>query len=1254
MALNQLKFDQLETGSVYPITASYALNSSGGGGGTTLTTGSTYPITSSWSNNATTASFASNSTSASYSNTASVALNSLTASYLNPISQNLIPSTGSIYSLGSPTNKWKDLYVSTGSIYIGETVLSTSGSTLFANSSPIVTLNTASGQIEVAGLTASLSASFASNAILLNNTASTVFATTGSNTFSGSQIVHGNITVNGSLFGTASVALVALTSSYNLNSVSSSYSLTASYAMNGGSGGGGTTLTTGSTYPITASWAINVVSASYALIAESATTANSSTSASYALTASFALNSIAGASGSEGGGLFVVTSDGFNYNIAGYSGTFPTITLVRGQLYYFNISGVSASHPFALRLSNGNTSAVPGTTNNDPVSGNANTSTLIIYRVPNDAPSSIVYQCTVHSSMIGTINIVNQYGTTLTTGSTYPITSSWSNNATTATSATSANSATSASFASTASYNLNSISSSYALTASFSLNGGGGGTTLTTGSTYPITSSWSNNATTASYALNASGGGGGISYITGSPVIGQYIVVSGSSTTQYILTQSVSNPEHLLVSVNGVVQNYSSSYTVTGSTLNFYQPYSDGDEIDVRFLNGNTTLQTGSIANQTILYNFSSSQESTLTGLNLTGNKWGITVVEEWNSGSGDIYYPSSSILLHFSGSNNSTTIIDNGPNNVSSTVSGGAKITASFSKFGGTSLFLGGTNGNYLTIPVVSGGPLDVNNQNFTVECYIYITATTTGMIASRYNSSAGSGNYNWDLSLTSTGKLQGLISQFNNNNSYNLITGLTTLATNTWHHIAYVKSSSLQTLFLNGNIDVSGSITITTSDSGQAIRIGTSVNSDGSTNAPITGYIDEFRITKNVVRYTGSFTTSSLEFPNQLPQYETKYIGLIGGLNDTGSDYGVQKLDDTSLKIRKMSVSGTPVSGSPSLSSSVDRVYVNVLNYDNVSISGSISNAVTSSYALTSVTSSFALSASYLIPISNNTTKAIFGYGLTSVAVSVTNLVSNTGIVANDTTGVGTARYQIAAAGYGGDKAIFGYGTNAVTMYSVTNLVNNTGVVATDTTGVGTARVALAASGYGNDKAIFGYGYTSVVVSMTNLVSNTGVVATDTTGVGTARTNLAAAGYGTDKAIFGYGFTSVNVSMTNLVSNTGVVATDTTGVGTARYDLTAAGYGTDKAIFGFGWNGSTYYSITNLVSNTGVVATDTTGVGTARYSPAAARYGGDKAIFGYGSTGTVVSMVNLVSNTGVVANDTLGVGTARRYIAAAGYSTS
>ena len=305
-------------------------------------------------------------------------------------------------------------------------------------------------------------------------------------------------------------------------------------------------------------------------------------------------------------------------------------------------------------------------------------------------------------------------------------------------------------------------------------------------------------------------------------------------------------------------------------------------------------------------------------------------------------------------------------------------------------------------------------------------------------------------------------------------------------------------------------------------------------------------------------------------------------------------------------------------------------------------------------SISSSFsrrALTASYLLPASNNTTKAIFGYGFTSAVVSVTNLVSITGVVATDTTGVGTARYSLAAAGYGVDKAIFGYGLTSGVV-SMTNLVSNTGVVATDTTGVGTARRDLAAARYGSDKAIFGYGYSSIDVSIVNLVSNTGIVSNDTTGVGTARANLAAAGYGTDKAIFGYGYN--NLSIVNLVSNTGVVSNDTTGVGTGRWGLTAAGYGTDKAIFGYGYNNSINLSMTNLVSNIGVVATDTTGVGTARRLLAAAGYGGDKAIFGYGNTGAVVSMTNLVSNTGVVATDTTGVGSARSAPSAAGYSTT
>ena len=1111
MSLNQLKYDQLETGSIYPITASYAISSSAGSGGTTLITGSLYPITSSWATNSISSSYSLNSTTSSYSNTstsASYSRNSSTASYLDPISQSLIPSTGSIYSLGSPTNKWKDLYVSTGSIYIGETVLSTSGSTLFANESPVVTLNTASGQIEIIGITASLSASYATISV------SSSFATT---------------------------------SSYNLNSISSSYALTASFTLNSA---GGTTLTTGSTYPITSSWSNNAISSSYSNFASTATSANSATSASYALTASFALNNSGGGSGTITGsanyiskftsgtavGNSVIYESGSNIGIGttvpnsklniNSSGSLVSGSVVfsvegtQGSLFSVddNLSGslmsvndvsglpilevfsddrlvvgtynsnalvvtgsrvgigtsvpvaklqvsgnISASSftssvssgvgflgtsSFSLNTSNaitasyasnaltasyalnaasggGGSGTVTGSTNYiSKFTSGTSIGNSVIYEtgsnigigttIPNSklninssgslVSGSVVFSVegtqgslfSVDDNLSGSLMSVNDVsglpilevfsddrlvvgtynsnalvvtGSRVGIGTNNPIaklqvngnisgssftgsvfgTSSWATNTLTASFASTASynlNSISSSFAVTSSYNLNSISSSYALTASFSLNGGGGGTTLTTGSTYPITSSWSNNATTASYALNASGGGGSISYITGSPVVGQYIVVSGSGTTQYTLTQSVNNPAHLLVSVNGVVQNYSSSYTVTGSTLNFYQPYSDGDEIDVRFLNGNTTLQTGSIANQTILYNFSSSQESTLTGLNLTGNKWGVTVVEEWNSGSGDIYYPSCSLLCHFDSVNSFGNFIDNSRNNFAITSSGNAKLSVSQYKFGGASAYFDGT-GDYLVLNTSVG---NLGTVDWTIECWWKSEGTSgnQSMLIGKFPSGT---NNAWGLKNRFTSDILSF-AYYNSgfvdvNTSVNPNDGL-------WHHIAASRTGTTLRLFMDGTLATTHTLP-TSFNFGSGITTGSTIAYNPNDNSYASGYIDDMRVTVGFCRYTASFSVPTSAFPNSATQIATKYIGLVGGLNDSNVDYGIEKLSDTSLKIKKLTDTQQP-SGS-FLSSSVDRVYVNVLSYDNISISGSITNAVTSSYA---VTASYALNSS------------------------------------------------------------------------------------------------------------------------------------------------------------------------------------------------------------------------------------------------------------------------------------------------------
>jgi len=135
-------------------------------------------------------------------------------------------------------------------------------------------------------------------------------------------------------------------------------------------------------------------------------------------TGSRGTDGVLGYTGSQGAQLYVINNPGggFSYTVDGFAGTYPTLTVVRGELVYFNLQNISIGHPLAFRLASGNTSAVPGMTDNNASTGNYATSTLVVYRVPYDAPSQIVYQCVYHSSMIGYINVRDQTGYTGSTG----------------------------------------------------------------------------------------------------------------------------------------------------------------------------------------------------------------------------------------------------------------------------------------------------------------------------------------------------------------------------------------------------------------------------------------------------------------------------------------------------------------------------------------------------------------------------------------------------------------------------------------------------------------------------------------------------------------------------------------------------------------------------------------------------------------------------------------------------------------------
>ncbi len=157
-------------------------------------------------------------------------------------------------------------------------------------------------------------------------------------------------------------------------------------------------------------------------------------------------------------------------------------------------------------------------------------------------------------------------------------------------------------------------SSSYALrslTASYSLKSGAGGTTLITGSLYPITSSWSRRAITASYALNASGGGGSSLY-TGStyPITSSYatfaINIAGSISVLTGTAINWNNPTYEKNISTG--ETYTFTNVTTGSSIVVILNNTGSNSILATFPNNtkwaNSLPPTNILSSATSIYTF--------------------------------------------------------------------------------------------------------------------------------------------------------------------------------------------------------------------------------------------------------------------------------------------------------------------------------------------------------------------------------------------------------------------------------------------------------------------------------------------------------------------------------------------------------------------------------------------------------------------------------------------------------------------------
>lgn len=214
----------------------------------------------------------------------------------------------------------------------------------------------------------------------------------------------------------------------------------------------------------------------------------------------------------------------------------------------------------------------------------------------------------------------------------------------------------------------------------------------------------------------------------------------------------------------------------------------------------------------------------------------------------GDQYWNYVSTLLSASAPTIMPFNADASTNNFAVTINGDTKpnnlspFTAGYSNF-----FNGSTD--YLTYPY--NAALLPGSGDFTVEAWSYVTSTTaSGTLVGVWKGTAGEA---WQIIANGNVVILGL----NSTLSVNTPNGSAPI--NQWNHIAWVKSGSTNTVYING-VSVATLTAATINNSTDGVTIGTNIDAIGVTAWQYPGYISNLRIVKGVAVYTSNFTPSTI----------------------------------------------------------------------------------------------------------------------------------------------------------------------------------------------------------------------------------------------------------------------------------------------------------------------------------------------------------------------------------------------------------
>lgn len=227
-----------------------------------------------------------------------------------------------------------------------------------------------------------------------------------------------------------------------------------------------------------------------------------------------------------------------------------------------------------------------------------------------------------------------------------------------------------------------------------------------------------------------------------------------------------------------------------------------------------------------------------------------------WFASNNDPYARNVSLLLHFDGTNGSTTFTDDSLHGHVQNSVVGAYLDTTNKKFGTASGYSPNVN-SYVTYRTTPGaGHLHFGTDPFTVEFYIYhngFAGNAIGIISAACQTSPVWHYYNGGWQVSGTGNQIAINTAYSDTTFFS--STLVTVPPATWNHVAFVRNGTELLTYVNGvsaaRNTISSNLLFSTDGLFGVFR------HDIRTNYSMVGALDDLRLTKGVAKYTTpSFT--------------------------------------------------------------------------------------------------------------------------------------------------------------------------------------------------------------------------------------------------------------------------------------------------------------------------------------------------------------------------------------------------------------